>query len=252
MIRLIHKKALQVPKEGRRLLERVTGDVTHIDESCKIKRDALQILRHETWLINTCDMTQLYMYHDSTHVCDMTWFICVTRLIHAKEDALQHLWPQTCDQRWRHFPYSEWELVSQTWPMTTNMTHDYKHVTNVGGTSHIQTGRWRHFSYSTGNLWPQTWLIRPTQSMIYVHLLVATFQKIIWLIILLVAQYKCTKSWGSDTPGSDPLHKIMLYWFYHSSWLADPFPPHQNKWSGRCFFVPVQYKLPKDTWWDWP
>ena len=33
---------------------------------------------------------------------------------------------------------------------------------------------------------------------------------------------------GTDAPGSDPLHKIMRYWFYYPTWLASSFPPNQN------------------------
>ena len=61
--------------------------------------------------------------------------------------------------------------------------------------------------------------VRPTQSMIYVDCLIATFQdKLDEEIVLLIAQYKYLKiSRGeSDAPGSDPAHKIMWYQFYYS------------------------------------
>ena len=33
---------------------------------------------------------------------------------------------------------------------------------------------------------------------------------------------------GSDAPGSDPLYKIMRYWFYYSTWLSCWFPPNKH------------------------
>ena len=56
--------------------------------------------------------------------------------------------------------------------------------------------------------------IRPTQSIMYVPLQVNTFRK----SVLLIVQYKYLKSCSGDfySPESDPLHKIMRYWFYYS------------------------------------
>ena len=57
------------------------------------------------------------------------------------------------------------------------------------------------------------WGVRPTQSIMYVPLQVNRFHK----SILLIVQYKYEKSCsGFYSPESDPLHKIMLYWFYYS------------------------------------
>jgi len=49
---------------------------------------------------------------------------------------------------------------------------------------------------------------------------------------------------GSDAAGSDPPHKIMHYWVYYSSWLANSFPPDQN---GRMeMFCTSQVPAPKE------
>ena len=71
-------------------------------------------------------------------------------------------------------------------------------------------------------------LNRLIQSMIYVPLLVNTFQ----ILILLTVQYKYFKSYSS--PESDPPHKIMQYCFItQSSWLLH-FQP--TKMVGQKFF----------------
>jgi len=45
--------------------------------------------------------------------------------------------------------------------------------------------------------------------------------------ILLIVQYKYLKSCSGDfySPESDLPHKIMRYWFYHSTELVCSFPP---------------------------
>ena len=64
---------------------------------------------------------------------------------------------------------------------------------------------------------------RPTQSILYVPLQINGFQK----SVLLIVQYKYLKSYSGDfySPGSDPPHKIMRYWFYYSIQLVFSFPP---------------------------
>jgi len=50
--------------------------------------------------------------------------------------------------------------------------------------------------------------------------------------VLLIIQYTHL-NWcrGFYSPESDPLHKIMLYCFYCSTWLDTSFPPNQNGWA---------------------
>jgi len=57
----------------------------------------------------------------------------------------------------------------------------------------------------------------------YVHLQVIRFAA----GILLIVQYRYLKSRSGDfnPPESDPPHKIMRNWFYHSIWLGFSFPP---------------------------
>ena len=67
------------------------------------------------------------------------------------------------------------------------------------------------------------WQYRPTQSVMYVPLLVNRFAE----CFLLIVQYRYLKSCCGDfySPESDPPHKIMRYWFYCSIWLGFSFPP---------------------------
>ena len=62
--------------------------------------------------------------------------------------------------------------------------------------------------------------------------------------VLLTIQYKYW-NWfrGFYSPESDPLHKIMLYWFYYSTWLATSFPPNQNDWAE--IFCTTEVPAPK-------
>ena len=60
---------------------------------------------------------------------------------------------------------------------------------------------------------------RPTQSVMYVPLLVNRFAE----SVLLIVQYRYLKSCSGDfnSPESDPPHKIMRYWIYYtqSGWV---------------------------------
>jgi len=62
---------------------------------------------------------------------------------------------------------------------------------------------------------------RPTQSVMYVPLQVNRFAE----RVLLIVQYRYLKLCSGDfySPESDPLHKIMRYWFYYSIRLGFSF-----------------------------
>jgi len=64
---------------------------------------------------------------------------------------------------------------------------------------------------------------RPTQSVMYVPLLVNRFSG----SFLLIVQYRYLKSCSGDfnSPESDPANKIMRQWFYCSMWLGFSFQP---------------------------
>jgi len=68
------------------------------------------------------------------------------------------------------------------------------------------------------------------------------FRRLLYLSFSTNIQILCG---GLDAPGSDPPHKIMQYWFYHSSLLADAFSPDEN--GREKIFVPIRYQLPKGT-----
>jgi len=57
---------------------------------------------------------------------------------------------------------------------------------------------------------------------------------------------------GLHIPGSNPPHKIMLYWFYKSSRLADSFPLNQNNWSGGILLYQLSTSFQSSPLWGWP
>jgi len=111
----------------------------------------------------------------------------------------------------------EWVTNSTHWVSKNGYRHmmcisTYEWVTN----SHIWMS---HELYTLGI---EEW-VRPTQSVMYVPLLVNRFAA----SVLLIVQYRYLKSCSGDfySPESDPPHKIMRYWFYCSLLLGFSFPP---------------------------
>jgi len=85
--------------------------------------------------------------------------------------------------------------------------------------------------------------VHPTQSMIYVHLLVARFLK----IILFIVEYKYSKSYAKDQMLQIQILRTWLCGtgcITHSGWLIHF---HPTKMVGRNCFVPVKYQFPKGT-----
>jgi len=85
---------------------------------------------------------------------------------------------------------------------------------------------WLSLSNADKIAWCTLWASHPTQSIIYVHFLVARFQEICYLsfstiLKILVRRIRCSQK-------SDPPHKVMRYWFYHSTWLSRSFPSDQS------------------------
>jgi len=99
------------------------------------------------WLINMCDMTHAYVWHDSCicatwliHICDMThsyvWhdsFVCLTWLIHVCDMRLIHMYDMrlihTCDMTHSFVSHShrgERDVVYVTWLIDMcDMVHSY-------------------------------------------------------------------------------------------------------------------------------
>jgi len=83
--------------------------------------------------------------------------------------------------------------------------------------------------------------IRPTQSMIYDHLLVNTFQK----IVLLIVRYKYLKSCSDDSILQNLILRTRLCGTGFStqpSWILHFHPTKMVGW--KCF-VPLRYQLPR-------